>query len=266
MGIEALIFDVDGTLADTEEAHRVAFNLAFERYRLGWTWQPAEYRELLKVTGGKERIASYIDLLPVNDAERRRLRALVADVHAEKTRFYSSVIVDGAVPLRPGVERMLGEALQAGCKLAIASTTTAVNIDALLQSTLGSRGLDMFSVIACGDQVRAKKPAPDIYLLALHGLGMRPEHGIAFEDSPNGLRAAVAAGLWTVVTPTFWTEGGDFSAAALELPDLGSREAPLAGEPGDRLRSQAWLSFDELTDRATSPAPAARQHPIERRA
>ncbi|MES1161555.1 MAG: HAD-IA family hydrolase [Rhizobacter sp.] len=220
MSIEALIFDVDGTLADTEEAHRVAFNLAFERYRLGWVWQPAEYRELLKITGGKERLAHYIDTLPIAAAERHRLSTMVPDVHAEKTRFYSSFVADGAVPLREGVAALLDDALEAGCKLAIASTTTAVNIDALLESALGSRGLDMFSVIACGDQVRAKKPAPDIYQLALRGLALLPEHAIAFEDSPNGLRAAHAAGLRTVVTPTYWTEGGDFSEAALLLPGL----------------------------------------------
>ena len=220
MSIEALIFDVDGTMADTEEAHRVAFNLAFERYRLGWAWQPAEYRELLKITGGKERMAHYIDHLDVPPQERRRLSMLVPDIHAEKTRFYSSFVADGAVPLRDGVAALLDEALAAGYLLAIASTTTAVNIDALLQSTLGPRGLDMFSAIACGDQVRAKKPAPDIYRLALRGLGMLPEHAIAFEDSPNGLRAATTAGLCTVVTPTFWTEGGDFTEAALLLPGL----------------------------------------------
>ena len=220
MSIEALIFDVDGTMADTEEAHRVAFNLAFERYRLGWAWQPAEYRELLKITGGKERMAHYIDHLDVPPQERRRLSMLLPDIHAEKTRFYSSFVADGAVPLRDGVAALLDEALAAGYLLAIASTTTAVNIDALLQSTLGPRGLDMFSAIACGDQVRAKKPAPDIYRLALRGLGMLPEHAIAFEDSPNGLRAAATAGLRTVVTPTFWTEGGDFTAAALLLPGL----------------------------------------------
>ncbi|MDP3821964.1 MAG: HAD-IA family hydrolase [Burkholderiales bacterium] len=249
MGIEALIFDVDGTMADTEEAHRVAFNLAFERYRLGWVWEPSEYRELLKVTGGKERMASFIDSLPIGAPERRRLHMLVPDIHAEKTRFYSSFVNDGAVPLRTGVQRLLEEALAAGCRLAIASTTTAINIDKLLQSTLGARGQGLFSVIACGDQVWLKKPAPDIYQLALKNLGLDPERAIAFEDSPNGMRAAIAAGLWTVVTPNFWTEGNDFSAADLVLPHLGDPAHPLPGEPGDKLVSRAWLGFEELVQR-----------------
>ena len=258
MSIHALIFDVDGTMADTEEAHRTAFNLAFERYRLGWVWGRAEYRELLKVTGGKERIHHYIrTLTPVGPTEYKRLIALVPDLHAEKTRFYSSVVSDGAVPLRSGVERLLDEALSAGCRLAIASTTTAVNIDALLQTTLGPRGLEMFNVIACGDQVRAKKPAPDIYQLALHHLGIHAEQAVAFEDSPNGLRAAVGAGLWTVVTPTFWTEGNDFSAAGLVLPELGDPAVPLTGEPGGSLKSAGWLTFEELMLKARpEPTPS----------
>lgn len=254
MSIEALIFDIDGTLADTEEAHRTAFNLAFERFRLGWKWTRDEYRDLLGTTGGKERIAEYIERLPLADPERRRLRELVAEIHAEKTRFYSSVVSDGAVPFRSGVARLLEEARAAGLRLAIASTTTAVNVDALLQANLGSPGLDMFSVIACGDQVRAKKPAPDIYRLALRHLELPADRCIAFEDSPNGLRAAVAAGLWTVVTPTFWTEGGDFASAGLVLPSLGSPEHPLSGEPGHRLRSAAWLTLAELVEKAASAA------------
>lgn len=255
MTIEALIFDVDGTLADTEEAHRVAFNLAFERHRLGWHWSRSDYRQLLEVTGGKERIACFIDTLPVPPAERARLRGLVPALHAEKTRFYTAAVHDGGVPLRAGVARLLHEALDAGCRLAIASTTTAANIHALLASTLGPRGLDVFSVIACGDQVRAKKPAPDIYRLALATLGLAPERALALEDSVNGLRASTGAGLWTLVTPTFWTEGSDFGAAGLVLPGLGEPDAPLPGEPGCQLHTAGWLRFDELCARA-SPPPA----------
>jgi HAD superfamily hydrolase (TIGR01509 family) len=255
MAIEALIFDVDGTLADTEEAHRVAFNLAFERLRLDWHWSRDDYRRLLEVTGGKERIASFIDTLRVTPTERARLRACVPAVHAEKTRFYTAAVHDGGVALREGVARLLQEALDAGLRLAIASTTTAANIHALLASTLGPRGLDHFSVIACGDQVRAKKPAPDIYRLALATLGLPPERAVALEDSVNGLRSATGAGLWTLVTPTFWTEGSDFSAAGLVLPTLGEPDAPLPGEPGCLLRTAGWLRLEELCTRA-SPPPA----------
>lgn len=247
MRLDALIFDVDGTLADTEEAHRTAFNLAFEQLGTGWKWSRTDYRRLLSTTGGKERIARHIASLDLADGERAELIARIPQMHAAKTRFYSSVVRDGAVPLRPGVARLLDEAATTGCRLAIASTTTAVNIDALLHATLGGRALDLFGVIACGDQVAAKKPAPDIYLLALQHLGVRADHAIAFEDSANGLRAATAAGLWTVVTPTYWTEDHNFDEAGLVLPHLGDLASPLAGEPGGRLRECAWLSFAELS-------------------
>ncbi|MBT2322817.1 HAD-IA family hydrolase [Variovorax paradoxus] len=237
MSIEALVFDVDGTLADTEEVHRMAFNLAFEEFGLAWHWEQAEYRSLLAVTGGKERLGSYIDALPSSAAEKRRLHERVPELHAAKTRHYTDIARCGGIGLRAGVARFLGEARSAGLRLAIASTTTAINIDALLQATLGAEGLSMFDVIACGDQVRAKKPASDIYLLALDTLGVAPERAIAIEDSVNGLHSALGAGLWTLVTPTFWTEGGDFSGAGLVLPGLGD------------------LGVEELTRIATAAPP-----------
>lgn len=249
MSIDALIFDVDGTLADTEEAHRVAFNNAFERYKLGWKWSQDAYRELLKTTGGKERIAAYLATKTLSTSDRKRLTELIPAIHAEKTKFYSSFVADGALPLRDGVARLMEEALTAGCRLGIASTTTAANIDALLGATLGQRGIEMFSVIACGDQVRAKKPAPDIYRLALQHLGVDAERAIAFEDSHNGLISATRAGLRTVVTPTFWTEDHDFSVASMRLPSLGDPQRPLEGEPGRLLQDQAWLGHAELVRR-----------------
>jgi HAD superfamily hydrolase (TIGR01509 family) len=250
MSLQALIFDVDGTMADTEEAHRTAFNCAFERLRLGWSWSRDAYRELLGTTGGKERIASWIASLELPRAERRRLLGMIPAIHAVKTGFYRSLIANGAVPLREGVLRLAEEALAAGCRLAIASTTSAVNIDALLQTTLGTRGCELFAVIACGDQVRAKKPAPDIYRLALDRLGVAPERAAALEDSAHGLRAAADAGLWTVVTPTFWSGQQDFADAALVLPHLGDPGRPIAGEPGGRLEDAAWLTHAELDRRA----------------
>lgn len=250
MSIDALIFDVDGTLADTEEAHRGAFNDAFARAGLDWHWSQPLYRELLAVTGGKERMASYIAALDVPPEEATRLLQMVPSLHATKTALYGARIASGEVPLRDGVVRLLDEARHAGCLLGIATTTTAANVDALLDATLGPRGAMMFSVVGCGDQVAAKKPAPDIYHLVLDSLEVPAHRAIAFEDSVGGLRAAAAAGLWTVITPTFWTEGGDFAAAGLVLPRLGDPTAPLAGEPGDRLHAAAWLTFGELASRA----------------
>jgi HAD superfamily hydrolase (TIGR01509 family) len=246
VSIEALIFDLDGTLADTEEAHRIAFNSAFERMQLGWSWSRCEYRDLLHTTGGKERITSYIHSLPFTETQRREWIERVPAIHAEKAKLYSAVVRSGGVPLRIGVARLLKEAMDAGYRLGIATTTTAENVDALLTCALGERGLDMFGVIACGDQVREKKPAPDIYRLALNTLGVEAENAVAFEDSVYGLKSAVAAGLWTVVTPTFWTSDDNFSGAGIRLPHFGDADNPLSASWSLTWAGPPWLTLAAL--------------------
>lgn len=250
MSIAALIFNVDGTMADTEEAHRVAFNMAFERIGLGWTWSRTDYLQLLTVTGGKERLVAHILSLPLAARDRQRLLGLVPRIHSEKTKFYTSAVNDGAVPLRDGIARLLFEARSAGCRLAIASASTIPSVHALLRKALGPRGPELFSAIVCGEHVSAKKPEPDVYEIVLAGLNLRHDQAIAFEDSTNGLLAAEAAGLWTVVTPTIWTAAGHFDLAGLQLPRLGDPWHPLRKEPGRALRDRAWLTYAELARRA----------------
>ena len=228
MSLKALIFDVDGTLADTEELHRQAFNLAFLQRELAWEWSAAEYARLLAVCGGKERIAHYIGTLAKSNAEKARLGALVPAIHRVKTQAYADLVADNRTPLRPGVARLISEARAAGMRLAIASTTSAANIGALLEPG-GGLGTRSFEVIACAEQVALKKPAPDVYRLALARLRLPAEACLAFEDSANGLRAARAAGLATVVTPTRWTAAQDFAGASLCLSSLGDPASPLAG-------------------------------------
>lgn len=220
MSLRALIFDVDGTLADTEEVHRQAFNAAFAERKLRWRWGPEEYARLLAVSGGKERIAHYIDGLEIPPIEKSRLKRDVPELHRAKTRLYAELLAQGALPLRAGVERLLGEARTAGLKLAIASTTTPDNLRALIEHCSPPGAPLAFDVVATGDEVPHKKPAPDVYLLALERLGLPAEDCIAFEDSGNGVSAAKAAGLFTVVTPTFWTAADDVSAADLRLHAL----------------------------------------------
>jgi HAD superfamily hydrolase (TIGR01509 family) len=218
--LEALVFDLDGTLADTEETHRQAFNAAFIELGLWWDWSPPLYTRLLAVSGGKERLRHYIGTLRVAPPERERLLQLVPGIHATKTRIYTELLVRGQRPFRPGVPELLRAARAARLKLAIASTTTSANVSALLEANLGRAPGVAFDVVACGDQVPAKKPAPDIYRLALASLRLSPEACVAFEDSMNGLRAAKAAGLVTVVTPSRWTAEEDFAGADLVLPSL----------------------------------------------
>jgi HAD superfamily hydrolase (TIGR01509 family) len=260
MTVHALIFDVDGTLADTEELHRQAFNAAFAEAGLPWHWSRPRYRALLRITGGKERLAHHIGSLRLGSGEQQRLLDLVPTLHANKTRHYAAAVEAGRLPLRDGVQRLLHEARDDGCRLAIASTTSAANIDALLRATLGPDAIDWFDVIACSDQVARKKPAPDIYQLVLQLLGVEPEAAVAFEDSAHGLAAAQAAGVWTVATPTWWSAEDDLHEAGLLLPRLGDPQQPLPGEPGGVLQHAPWLTMAELqARRSLRPPPDAVQ-------
>jgi HAD superfamily hydrolase (TIGR01509 family) len=245
MSLEALIFDVDGTLADTEETHRQAFNAAFIHFELWWDWSPQQYAELLTISGGKERIGHYIDRLDAPAAEKARLHQLVPAIHREKTRLFTELIADGRAPLRPGVARLIREARAAGVKVAIASTTSSANVDALIHSNLGPDAYRNFAVIACGDQVPDRKPAPDIYNLVLAELGLSASSCVAFEDSGNGVKAAKAAGLFTVVTPTLWTAMQDFTGADLVLHSLGDPRAPV-DPAAEKLIGGKWLTLETL--------------------
>jgi beta-phosphoglucomutase-like phosphatase (HAD superfamily) len=218
--LKALIFDVDGTLADTEELHRSAFNQAFRRHGLDWNWSRPRYAHLLLTAGGKERLGAYIDSLPLGVGEHRDLRGRIAAIHQTKTDIYASLIAEGGIRLRDGVRRLIDEAAGANVQLAIASTTTLANIETLLRATLGRDSPHRFAVIGAGDQVRHKKPAPEIYRFVLRELTRPPDECAAIEDSAAGLAAAKAAGLYTVVTPSDWTGGEDFSGADLVLPSL----------------------------------------------
>jgi HAD superfamily hydrolase (TIGR01509 family) len=219
MELRALIFDVDGTLADTEEVHRRAFNAAFAEHGLTWNWGRRVYGDLLKTAGGKERILEFVSRLHLPPSERDRLIGLVAAIHRSKTTHYGSLLESGA-ELRPGIVKLLEEAREAGLKLAVATTTTAANVDCLVNAACGTDARALFDVIAAGDVVRRKKPAPDIYHHALAFLDVAAGACIAFEDSAIGLRAAKEAGLFTVVTPTQWTKRDDFRRADLRLDDL----------------------------------------------
>ena len=218
MNLGALIFDVDGTLAETEEAHRVAFNEAFAEAGLAWVWSARDYRVLLGTTGGKERIAAFQDALP-KDAVRLDAAA-IAELHRDKTRRYARILATRGLRLRPGVAELIAAARRRRLRLAVATTTSHPNVEMLCQCCWGRPAREVFDVVAAGEDVRVKKPAPDVYLLALGRLGLPPEACLAFEDSANGVRAARAAGLRVVLTPSAFTEGDDFPAADWSRRDL----------------------------------------------
>lgn len=227
MTLHALLFDVDGTLADTErDGHRPAFNQAFADAGLDWHWDVALYGKLLAVTGGKERIKHYIDHFRPDYRKPDNFDELVAELHKAKTRIYSALAAQGDIPMRPGVKRLLVEARTAGLRLAIATTTTPENVTVLLEHSLGAGTQNWFEVIAAGDIVPAKKPAPDIYHYTLEKMGLAAADCLAFEDSENGLRASRGAGLKTLVTVNDYTLDHDFTGAAVVLSDLGEPGAP----------------------------------------
>ena len=243
----ALIFDVDGTLADTEELHRQAFNGAFARHGFNWRWNRDDYRHLLKITGGKERIGHFIRSLGLDSQRESQCLAEIGAIHQTKTALYTHNAASGRLQLRSGVARLIRDATLQGIRLALATTTSAANVQALLTSTLGEDALRQFDVVAAGDMVANKKPAPDAYLHVLERLQLAPEHCVAFEDSSNGLCAATAAGIPTVVTPCQWTANEDFSTAWLILPELGDPGRPLPKAAAARLR-QRWLCLDDLRE------------------
>ena len=242
--LEALIFDVDGTLADTErDGHRVAFNMAFEEYKLDWHWDEELYEKLLEVTGGKERMAYYLDHFHSDYPQDASTADLIVELHQAKTRHYTELLADGSIPLRPGVKRLIDEARNQGLRLAIATTTTPANVSALLEHTLAPDACGWFEVIAAGDIVPAKKPAPDIYFYALEKLKLPAEACLAFEDSENGIKSSHGANLKTIITINGYTENHNFEGASLVLDTMGEPNQPVRALSG-QAHGSSYLNMD----------------------
>lgn len=213
----AVIFDVDGTLAETEEIHRQAFNTAFAKAGLEWCWDQSDYKELLRTAGGKERIRAFEGLR----GEKQLLSdTAISELHRTKTAVYAELIANGSCPLRPGIEDLLAAARRRGQRLAIATTTSRGNIDALLTVALGKHWIDLFAVIVAGDEVPRKKPAPDVYLEVLSRLALPASQCVAIEDSRNGLVAASLAGIPVLISRSAYFADDDFSDAVYVTDDL----------------------------------------------
>jgi beta-phosphoglucomutase-like phosphatase (HAD superfamily) len=241
MPLEALIFDVDGTLAETEELHRRSFNETFRQHQLDWHWDEALYTKLLQTTGGRERMVRYVsDYVP----DQRAVLDRLPELHRTKTKSYLSLLSDGALTLRPGVARLIHEARARGLKLAIATTSNPNNVKALLRGGLGDESPNWFT-IAAGDVAPRKKPSPDVYYQALEAMDVGPAHAIAFEDSTNGLTAALAAGLAVIATPSLFLADENLDGALSVVSDLGEPDQPFHHIAG-RHFARSYVDVDGL--------------------
>ena len=227
---KALIFDVDGTLAETErDGHRVAFNRAFAEFSLDWYWDVDTYGELLLVSGGKERISHFMRAHNPPTPRFADNDTFIARLHACKTAHYLDIVRGNEMPARHGVRRLVEQARERGVQLAIATTTSPENVDALLGAWYGSQWRMLFPVLAAGDEAQRKKPDPDIYALALARLGLAADECVAIEDSPAGTAAAVAAGVDVLVTRSVYFGHQEYAGALAVLDGLGEPDAPARG-------------------------------------
>ena len=233
--LEAIIFDVDGTLAETERlGHRVAYNQAFDELGADWQWGDTMYGDLLQIEGGAERLDHYLseyrpDFVPADERDE-----FVGAAHARKNLHYRALVEAGEVPLRAGIRRLLEEARTAGVRLAIASSSLRANVCALLDNALGAGAENWFEAIVTGNEVARKKPDPEVYRRVLERLALPPQAAIAIEDSENGCRAALACGVPTIVTTSSYTADHDFAGSLLVADSLGEPGAPwrvIAGSP-----------------------------------
>lgn len=247
MTMKAILWDVDGTLAETErDAHRVAFNAAFEAMGLTWRWDETRYGELLRITGGRERLlhdmASRADA-PVLAGERERL---ARELHAHKQRIYAGLVEEGRVVLRPGVAELIDEASGQGVAQAIVTTTSRIGVEALLRVAFGSGWPQRFAAIVCGEDVRDKKPLPEAYERCLGELSLGPLDAVAIEDSPGGAAAARAASVPVIVTRSHYFRHATIDGAIAIGPGFDRRDGWMPRAAGGRGTDDDRVTLDDL--------------------
>ena len=251
--VTALVFDCDGVLGDTERhGHLPAFNETFREFGLPVEWSAEEYGRLLAIGGGKERMATLLtpEFVAANDlpADAEGRAEVLARWHARKTEIYTEMVAAGRIPPRPGITRIIAAAQDAGWKLGVASTSAEASVRAILDVAAGHDRAARFDLVLAGDVVAHKKPAPDIYQLALERLAMPPNEVLAIEDSRNGLLSAVGAGLPCVVTVSEYTEDETFGEAVLVVSSLGDPNGELTRVLANRSRARpgGWVTLDDL--------------------
>jgi HAD superfamily hydrolase (TIGR01509 family) len=256
--LRTLIWDLDGTIAETErDGHRVAFNLAFEDFGLPWRWSEAWYGRLLRIAGGRERLLADMPTHPEAPYDKRMQEILARSLHARKTVLYARLVDEGAIPLREGVVELMDECRDRGVRMAIATTTSRANVEALLCRHLGAGWREGFAAVVCGEDVQRKKPDPEVFEHVLRLLAVTPRHAVAIEDSPLGAVAARAAGIPVLVTRSAYFADAAIEDAIALGPGLhdraGWRPDARAAAPGRRIGLddiEAWLASAEVSQGA----------------
>ena len=247
MTLKALLWDVDGTLAETErDGHRVAFNLAFEACGLPWNWSVERYGELLAVTGGRERLMHDMTTHSDSPTLHDERDALARTVHKRKNALYAEFVRSHGIPLRPGVRELMEQCHTRGIRMAITTTTSKGNVDALLRAHLGAGWAGWFAALVCGEDVARKKPDPEVYVQALQRLGLGPLDTVALEDSPGGVASACAADVPVVVTRSAYFAQATFEGAIAIGPGLDQRAGWRPELPG--ATSSNLIGLDDLID------------------
>ena len=258
MQLKGIILDVDGTIADTEEIHRQAFNRTFEEFGLGWRWSVADYERLLLISGGRERLRACLRQDQALAGRTRDPAGFVKTLHLKKSEHYRALLVAADIDLRPGIHRLIRAASAHNILLGIATSSSRANLETLINKTLRAAPEDLFGMIVTGDTVADKKPSPLAYQCALAGLGLAASGCVAIEDTQNGNRAALGAGLNCVITTHQYTRNNDFSGAALVVDHLGEPERPCTAADGyqcDRRRVDIALLDEIVTGGQRGLAP-----------
>lgn len=221
MKLKGIILDVDGTIADTEEIHRQAFNQTFDEFNLNWHWSKSEYHNLLFISGGKERFRKCLNEDKELKNKVKNPGLFIQELHKRKSEHYRSMLASDGIQLRPGIIRLINEAQDKGIQLGIATSSSLANLTTLLNTTLNIDPNELFSSIVTSDTVLDKKPSPVVYQCAIAGLGLTPDTCVAIEDTRNGNLSALNTGLHTIITTHAYTIDNDFTGASLVVNHLG---------------------------------------------
>jgi HAD superfamily hydrolase (TIGR01509 family) len=254
--IEAVLWDVDGTLAETErDGHRVAFNQAFQALNIPWRWNQQRYGALLQVSGGRERLLHDMRFQEDAPAGLREREILAERAHRLKNEFYAGIVARGLLKLREGVAELMEDCIRAGVRMGIVTTSGRRNVDALLGSLIGADWASLFAAVICAEQAPEKKPLPQAYFFALQSLRLEPHLAVAVEDAPAGVSAARAAGVPVIITHSHYFPSATTERALASGASLGSADG-WTPPPDDRAARVGLEQMRQWRQAALLPAAA----------